>query len=273
MRDTGAGIPPEEMPKLFERFHRVESTRGRTHEGSGIGLALVQELVRLHGGEATAESVLGQGTTFTIRLPLGTAHLPADRLGEDTENSAIAAVAAPFVEEALRWLPESAPAGPSPEASSESDTRARILVADDNADMRAYVSRLLAEHYRVEVAPDGKAALESAVRSPPDLILTDVMMPRLDGVGLLKKIRANPRIAGNAGDPSLRPGRRGEPGGRPRDRRRRLSHQAVQRPGAAGPHQLASADGDRCAATPPTRCSEARPASAPSRTRRPRCSG
>ncbi len=196
VRDTGAGIPPEEMPKLFERFHRVESTRGRTHEGSGIGLALVQELIRLHGGEATAESVLGQGTTFTIRLPLGTAHLPADRLGEDTESSAIAAVAAPFVEEALRWLPEGAPAGPSPEASSESDTRARILVADDNADMRAYVSRLLAEHYRVEVAPDGKAALESAVRSPPDLILTDVMMPRLDGVGLLKKIRANPRIAG-----------------------------------------------------------------------------
>ena len=196
VRDTGAGIPPEEMPRLFERFHRVESTRGRTHEGSGIGLALVQELIRLHGGEASAESVLGQGTTFTIRLPVGTAHLPADRLGEGTESGATAAVAAPFVEEALRWLPEGAPASPPLEPSNESDTRARILVADDNVDMRAYVSRLLAEHYRVEVAADGMAALESAVRSPPDLILTDVMMPRLDGVGLLKRIRANPRTAG-----------------------------------------------------------------------------
>src|SRR5262249_22025184 len=106
VRDTGTGIPAEEMPRLFERFHPVENAPGRTHEGSGIGLALVQELVKLHGGTVAAESVVGQGTTFTVTVPLGSAHLPPDRIGQGRDLASAVTGAAPYVEEALRWLPE-----------------------------------------------------------------------------------------------------------------------------------------------------------------------
>jgi PAS domain S-box-containing protein len=210
VRDTGTGIPAEEMPRLFERFHRIENARGRTHEGSGIGLALVQELVKLHGGSVTAESVVGQGTTFTISVPLGSAHLPPDQIGEGRTFASTATGAAPYVEEALRWLPsaEKGEGGrrkdeglafdlpvhpPSFRLHPSEDDRPRVLVADDNADMRQYVTRLLAEHYRIDTVPDGAAALAAVRQHTPDLILTDVMMPRLDGFGLLRELRADPR--------------------------------------------------------------------------------
>jgi PAS domain S-box-containing protein len=210
VRDTGIGIPAEEMPRLFERFHRVENARGRTHEGSGIGLALVQELVRLHGGTIAAESRVGAGTTFTVSVPLGTAHLPPDRVSRHHSPATATAGAAPFVEEALRWLPDAAVShgsdeekpgcwdnfSPAPPAAQAGGDRPRVLVADDNADMRQYVVRLLTEHYRVEAVPDGEAALRAARERPPDLILTDVMMPRLDGFGLLRELRADPRTSG-----------------------------------------------------------------------------
>jgi len=205
--DTGTGIPAEEMPRLFERFHRVRNARGRTHEGSGIGLALVQELVRLHGGTLGATSEVGRGTRFTITVPAGTAHLPSDQVAAGDSAAPAATAAAPFVEEALRWLPEGAEAsgaGPSParayadalpaqEAAGLADGgggRPRVLVADDNADMRHYLARLLGGRCEVEAVADGHAALEAARTRPPDLILSDVMMPRMDGFGLLKAIRA-----------------------------------------------------------------------------------
>src|SRR5581483_8453393 len=102
VHDTGTGIPAAEMPRLFERFDRIENARGRTHEGSGIGLALVQELVKLHGGSVTAESALGKGTTLTVTVPLGSAHLPADRIGESDNLASAVTGAGPYVEEALR---------------------------------------------------------------------------------------------------------------------------------------------------------------------------
>ncbi len=213
VRDTGTGIPAEEMPRLFERFHRVENARGRTHEGSGIGLALVQELVKLHGGSVTAESVIGQGTTFAVSVPLGSAHLPPDRIAESRNLASTVTGASPYVEEALRWLPDDGradvearselptyrevlPTPHRPPVPDGDDERPRVLVADDNADMRQYVARLLAEQYRVETVPDGEAALQAARERPPDLILTDVMMPRLDGFGLLRGLRAEPRTRG-----------------------------------------------------------------------------
>ena len=101
MRDTGVGIPKHELPRLFDRFHRIENTRSRTHEGSGIGLALVHELVKLHGGSVRVESAVGNGSTFIVSLPLGTAHLPADRIGGNRTLASTAVGAAPFVEEAL----------------------------------------------------------------------------------------------------------------------------------------------------------------------------
>ena len=209
VRDTGTGVPAEEMPRLFERFHRVENARGRTHEGSGIGLALVQELVRLHGGSIAAQSEEGLGTTFSATLPLGSAHLPPDQIGEVRSAPKPGSGASPYVEEALRWLPDDV-RGESVSRSElptyleplptpyirpvqVGDDRPRVLVADDNADMREYVARLLAEHYRIQVVPDGEAALATALERPPDLVLTDVMMPRLDGFGLLRRLRADPR--------------------------------------------------------------------------------
>ncbi|HVK13789.1 MAG TPA: ATP-binding protein [Gemmataceae bacterium] len=204
VRDTGTGVPAAEMPRLFERFHRVENARGRTHEGSGIGLALVRELVQLHGGAIAAESEVGRGTTFVVTIPFGTAHLPPDQVGGDSAGPT-GAGALPYVEEALRWLPDEGGVDdvPSPDRAAPDAApptphagRPRVLLADDNADMRQYVARLLAPGHRVEAVPDGAAALEAARRRPPDLILTDVMMPRLDGFGLLREVRADPRLEG-----------------------------------------------------------------------------
>ena len=191
VRDSGTGIPSESLPHVFERFHRVEGARSRSHEGSGIGLALVQELVRLHGGSVSVHSTLGEGSTFTVRLPRGASHLPPERLlaAGPVEDSARRAL--PYVEEAQGWMRQPVAPAPSPSSSAP---RARVLVVDDNADMRTYVISVLREAFEVETVEDGVLALESARRRPPDLILSDVMMPRLGGFGLLREVRAEPSL-------------------------------------------------------------------------------
>jgi len=203
VRDTGVGIPPEAIPRLFERFHRVPDTRSRTHEGTGIGLALVQELVKLHGGFIRVESTLEKGSTFVVSIPFGQNHLASGQLGGARSMTSTAVGAKPFVEEALRWLPDSSSEGdeilshellpvPCP-PTSEAGARPRILIADDNSDMRQYLARLLAEHYEIETVPDGQAAIEIARERPPNLILSDVMMPVMDGFQLLQAIREDER--------------------------------------------------------------------------------
>ena len=199
VRDTGVGIPREAIPKLFERFHRVANTRGRTHEGSGIGLALVQELIKLHGGSIYVESVIDEGTTFIVTIPFGQGHLPKDQIGGTRSLSSTVLGPTPFVEEALRWLPDSASVDANedevfPTTSTpalDGDGRARILIADDNADMRQYLMRLLADHYRVEAVADGKSAMAQVRERRPDLVLSDIMMPEFDGFELLKRLRAD----------------------------------------------------------------------------------
>ncbi|MEP0918733.1 ATP-binding protein [Leptolyngbya sp. DQ-M1] len=187
VQDTGTGIPAHELPRLFERFHRVAGARGRSYEGSGIGLSLVQELVKLHGGTVTASSVEKEGSTFVVRLPIGCAHLPSEQIQSARTQASTATGAAAYVEEALEWVVERSEdsAALPPRAS------ARILLADDNADMRHYLQRLLKEHYEVEAVADGQAALEAARAQLPDLVLTDVMMPKLDGFELLRQLRAD----------------------------------------------------------------------------------
>jgi PAS domain S-box-containing protein len=208
VRDTGTGIPESELPKLFDRFHRVEGAEGRSFEGSGIGLALVQELVKQHQGEIAVASAVGEGTTFTVSVPLGHAHIPEDAIEDAPQERTSAVRAQSFVEEALRWLPGEVDgdalldAGAArdypieaPPAAARRTERRRVLLADDNADLRAYIARLLAERgYQVETVSDGRAALEALRRARPDLLVTDVMMPNLDGFGLLRAVRDDTQL-------------------------------------------------------------------------------
>ncbi len=201
--DTGTGVAAGEMPRLFERFHRIPNARSRSNEGSGIGLALVRELIGLHGGTITADSTEGAGTAFTVRVPFGHDHLPDVNVAPASGPGVISAAADPFVEEALRWLPggevpaaalppaagglrqEPAAAGPVP----------RVLLADDNADMREYLHRLLRSSYQVTAVADGLTALDAVRASAPDLVISDVMMPGLDGLALVAALRSDPRTA------------------------------------------------------------------------------
>ncbi len=198
VRDTGVGIPPGELPRLFQRFYRVEGTRSRTHEGFGIGLAMIEELVRLHGGSVEVSSTLGAGTSFVVTIPTGPAHLPADHVLTSGAAAAPAPLRHAFLEEVGGWESAAVPGAitqpPEPEPLATAD-RARVLVADDNADMRAYVARLLAQRWEVETVGDGEAALAAVKAHAPDLVLCDVMMPRQDGHQVLAALRADPATA------------------------------------------------------------------------------
>jgi signal transduction histidine kinase/FixJ family two-component response regulator len=194
--DTGVGIAKQDLPRLFERFHRVEGVRSRSHEGSGIGLAFVRELTRMHRGEVLVESVVGTGTTFTVRIPRGSAHLPKEQLLVPELTAPTARGTSPIVEEARSWDVARRPSRPSlppvEVLETPASTRESVLFVDDNADMREYVTRLLSKQWHVVAVADGIAALEAIARTRPSLVLADVMMPGLDGFGLLRALRAAP---------------------------------------------------------------------------------
>ncbi|NYF59761.1 SpoIIE family protein phosphatase [Micromonospora purpureochromogenes] len=183
--DTGVGVPADQQELLFRRFHRVRGSGGRSHEGTGIGLALVQELVRLHGGDVGVRSVEGEGSTFTVRLPYG----------RPTGAARVAPARPAYPQEALSWPAATRPgeaeaAGPAHPAGAPT-----VLVVEDNVDLRAFLAGLLAPHYRVVTAVDGRDGLAQARALLPDLVLTDMMMPRLDGFGLLRELRADRHTA------------------------------------------------------------------------------
>ncbi|WCN82854.1 SpoIIE family protein phosphatase [Micromonospora sp. LH3U1] len=191
--DTGVGIVPDELPHVFERFHRVPGVRARTHEGTGIGLALVRELAEMHGGEVGLTSQVDAGSTFTVTVPFGSAHLPADRV------AAFGTLLAGEPEQARLYVAETAlwtgvePAAAFDSRPTKGAPAGRILVVDDNADLREHVSRLLSPTWEVVTASDGLIALPLAREGGFDLVLADVMMPRLDGFGLVTALRADPR--------------------------------------------------------------------------------
>jgi PAS domain S-box-containing protein len=192
--DTGPGIPVAEQARIFERFHRIRGMQARSHEGAGVGLALVQEIVDLHGGEISVHSVVGEGSEFSVRLPFGRAHLPPEHVGEEAPPI-VTGVADLFLQEALSWLPETDQAPAVTAAATGATSRAtegRVLIADDNPDLRRYLVKLLSPYWAVETAHDGIEALEVIRERPPDLLVTDVMMPRLDGFGLLRELRSAP---------------------------------------------------------------------------------
>jgi signal transduction histidine kinase len=199
--DTGTGISESELPHLFQRFRRIDGARRRSHEGSGIGLALVQELVEMHGGSIAVESELGKGTTFKVALPFGQSHLSHGRVVGDEESPiALQGSAIAYVQEAMGWLPgrdrlnqevTHAISGDSAETAFHAESKPEILLVDDNADMREYVVGLLGWRFQVIAAENGIQALQLVARRVPDLVLTDVMMPEMDGFGLLAELRKN----------------------------------------------------------------------------------
>ena len=232
VNDTGIGIPAHEVHRIFENFHRAHNQKGRSVEGSGMGLALTQQLVNLHGGHMKVESTFGRGTTFIVYIPVGNSHLPQHQLIE-SDTGEIGQYGHSIVEEAERWGARGAQRPPleSPpeytsdvtETTSSSDSGnalpltvvippsthgCRILVVDDNQDMRQFVKGVLLQFYEVLEASDGQLAWEMAIEQQPDLILSDIMMPGLDGYSLLKALRSSPQtrsipfvlLSANAGD-------------------------------------------------------------------------
>ena len=204
--DTGTGIAQEEISHLFERFRRIENARRRTHEGSGIGLALVHELLHMHGGKIDVQSQMGKGTTFTVSIPYGSRHLPQDRIHAREEVVVSGTAREALVQEALSWLPSehladdpvtyTNPADLDTTAAlsaqpPETGVKATVLLVDDNRDMREYVYRLLRSRFHVVTAVNGRDALEKAKNQVPDLVLSDVMMPEMDGIELLAALRQN----------------------------------------------------------------------------------
>ena len=127
--DSGVGIPSPELPRLFERFHRIEGQKSRTYEGSGIGLALVQELIKFHKGTIKVDSAAGRGTTFTVTIPMGRSHLPSNRIGGERTMASTAVRAEAYVEEALRWLPGRRPPHDT-KTSCDSARRSRLTAVE-----------------------------------------------------------------------------------------------------------------------------------------------
>src|SRR6185437_8827263 len=164
--DTGCGISEKDLPHVFERFFRGDASHARSVEGTGIGLSLVQELVKAHRGRISARSKLGAGSTITVRVPRGMAHLPADRISTGRVPAPSESGAIPYVEEALGWQSQTVPPTPAPASDEE------ILVVDDNADMRAHLVRLLEARWRVSTAADGNAALQQTRARAPELVLS-----------------------------------------------------------------------------------------------------
>ncbi|KAI8817329.1 uncharacterized protein EV422DRAFT_542429 [Fimicolochytrium jonesii] len=221
VEDTGCGVPDNEVDRLFERFHRCHSSSGRSVEGTGIGLSLTHELVKLHGGAITATSTLGVGTKFTVSIPLGKGHISSSQITaqDQLDSTAQSSVGRAFIQESARWITENSSyvgsvndkpdesfsvgtsanedalgTGSSDQGPFNDNRLARVVLADDNADMREYVGSLLAKFCIVHVANDGRNAYGAIIDNPPDLILSDVMMPHMNGFELLQKIREHPHL-------------------------------------------------------------------------------
>ena len=195
--DTGIGIAADQLDKIFERFHRVENIQGRSQEGTGIGLSMVKELVKIHKGNISVSSQPGVGSTFTVVIPTGKAHLEDSRIAENDPATGVSRQADTFLQEALKWLPEAPHYAAvindiGGTAVENNPPVYKVLLADDNADMREYVQRLLAHQFRVITAVNGEEAFSKMLQYKPDLLLSDVMMPKLDGFGLLQQVRNHP---------------------------------------------------------------------------------
>lgn len=194
VEDTGIGIQADQLPKLFERFQQADGSANRRYEGSGLGLALVKELVTLHHGEVRVTSTYGQGTTFSVLVPHGRGHLPTEQVVEAPVNleKSRAVVELADVDEGEMI---STPVVLNELTTNLDAATAKVLVVDDNPDLRNYVSHVLQHQgYHVRTAQSGELALEILETYSPDLILTDLMMPGLSGIDVIQRLRADERF-------------------------------------------------------------------------------
>jgi PAS domain S-box-containing protein len=192
IEDTGVGIPAKELPHMFDRFHRIQNTAGRTHEGTGIGLSLVKELVQLHKGDITVESKEGAGTKFTVTIPLGKFHLPPAQVQETSDLADV--ISNIYIDEASSFLEDRTGKSTSEQKNFDASLPT-ILIVDDNTDMRQHIESIISTRYNTLTAGNGAEALHVIRQQPPALILSDIMMPVMDGIELLKAVKENREIA------------------------------------------------------------------------------
>ncbi|HRI60750.1 MAG TPA: ATP-binding protein [Saprospiraceae bacterium] len=176
--DTGAGIPAEKLPHIFDRFYQVDNTATRRGEGTGIGLTLTKELVELMQGQISVESEEGKGSVFTVVLPVRNISLSA------APTMKRAPAASTIAEE-----------NPADRPSGQTSEHPLLLIVEDNPDVSLYIRRLLENDYQVETAADGQAGLEKALELIPDIIISDVMMPRMDGFELTDTLKHDARTS------------------------------------------------------------------------------
>ncbi len=181
VRDEGIGIKPEELSRIFDLYYQASHTANMRVVGTGIGLSLVKQFIERHGGEVSLTSQVGQGTTFVIRLPFGKDHLATSDLALDASGPALSVHPQPFIDEIT--------VAPTDLASAT----LRLLIVEDNSDVRQYITHLFAAKFEVFTAVDGIDGWEQALQLMPDVIISDIMMPRSDGLDLCKKIKQHPK--------------------------------------------------------------------------------
>ncbi|MEM6647785.1 MAG: two-component regulator propeller domain-containing protein [Bacteroidota bacterium] len=197
VRDTGEGISAEALPYIFDRFYQADGSVTRTREGMGVGLSLAQELAALHGGEIRCRSTQGEGATFRVFLPKGRDHLADEEIiAPSIEAVSITSPGLQMVFDDATPSGDGAATGQAVLVDAEvSDDAKTILVVEDNAELRHYLTRHLGKHYRVLAAEDGQVGLQLAQQHRPDAIVSDVMMPKLDGLSLLRLLKDDPELA------------------------------------------------------------------------------
>jgi DNA-binding response OmpR family regulator len=207
--DTGPGIAPDRIDRIFDRFYQADDSDSRFQEGSGIGLALVRELVELHHGEIKAESEVGIGSTFTIYLPMGAGHLKEEekrrRGEEEREDSSQSVVDYDTLKrDPETWTPQPPKGGVIKKKSPLGDLgvdrepatdQPLLLIVEDNPDMRYYLRNILEGNYRLIEAENGNSGIKIAGEQIPDLVVSDVMMPEMDGYEFCKQMKSDERTS------------------------------------------------------------------------------